>query len=262
VLYEEIAPLPDSSPWVASFWRFAVEAHDPASFEHVIVPDGTLSISLSRSADGLLSPIVFAGPSTTAHRVIVHHGVSYIGVRLHPAATGPLLGIEAQSLAGQIGLLEMAASAAARIMDASAQSAPCDEAGLIRALDSSVKALDAASKPPDSAIVRAVNSLLETHGTTPLAALAAASGLSARQFRRKFLAHVGLSPKEFARIRRIRHTCILMLQEDAAQLAAVSHDGGYADQPHLTREFRGIFGSSPRLVEAYLRQIEHVAVKD
>jgi AraC-like DNA-binding protein len=262
MLYEEFAPLPGSSPWVASFWKFAVEAQDPASFEHVIVPDGTLSISLSRSLDGLLSPIVFAGPSTTAHRVMVRHGVSYIGVRLHPAATGPLLGIEAQSLAGQIGLLGMVAPTATRTMDTLVHSCGTNESDVIAALDSAIKALNVGSKPPDPAVVRAVDALLETHGVTSLAALAQAAGLSARQFRRKFLAHVGLSPKEFARIRRIRHACILMLQENAAQLAAVSHDGGYADQPHLSREFRGIFGSSPRLVEAYLRQIEHIAVKD
>lgn len=76
------------------------------------------------------------------------------------------------------------------------------------------------------------------------------------------MSHVGLSPKEFARLRRIRHACILMLAEQEAALADISHDGGYADQPHLTREFRGVFGSSPRLVEAYLRRIEHIAVRD
>lgn len=52
-----------------------------------------------------------------------------------------------------------------------------------------------------------------------------------------------------------------MLAKDDARLTGVSHEGGYADQPHLTREFRNIFGGSPRLIETYLRRIEHVNVR-
>lgn len=262
MLYEELDPLPGASPWVANYWRFAVEPHDPPSFEHVIVPDGTVSISLMRQENGPLGPIVFAGPSTTAHRVTVHRGLTYVSVRLHPAASGPLLGVDAAKIMGQIGLLGMAAPDTAAVVDSFVQSATQTEAALVTALDSSVKSLAERMTPPDPAVVSAVDGLLAGHGVVSIGRLAAAAGLSTRQLRRKFQAHVGLTPKEFARLRRIRHACVLILQAEEAKLAGVSHDGGYADQPHLTREFRGIFGSSPRLVETYLRQIEHVAVKD
>lgn len=262
MLYEELAPLPGASPWVANHWRFAVEAHDPEEFEHVIVPDGTLSLSLIQFQNGQVSPVAFAGPSTTAHRVRVQRGLTYIGVRLHPAACGPLLGLDGETISGKMGLWAMVAPSASTVVDSLVQSSSSSENDVTRALDSAVKALAHGAVPPDRAIVRVVDALLQAHGSAPIGRLAAEAGLSARQFRRKFQAHVGLSPKAFARVRRMRHACILMLQEQDARLAGVSHAGGYADQPHLTREFRGIFGSSPRLVEAYLRQIEHIAVKD
>lgn len=262
MLYEEFDPLPGSSPWIANHWRFAVEAHDPEAFEHVIVPDGALSVSVAVSGDGPMSPVVFAGPSPTAHRVTVQRGWTYVGVRLHPAACGPLLRIDAGALAGKIGLLAMVAPDAARVLDSFVQSSPRDASALHATLDSAIKALAEGAENPDAAVVRAVDSLLDSHGATPIGRLASASGLSARQLRRAFQSHVGLSPKAFARIRRLRHACILMLMGQDGRLANVSQDGGYADQPHLTREFRGVFGSSPRLVEAYLRQIEHVAVQD
>lgn len=262
MLYEEFDPLPGASPWIVNHWRFAVEAHDSEEFEHVIVPDGTLSLSLIRFQNGQFGPITFAGPSTTAHRVRVRRGLTYIGVRLHPAACGPLLGLDGETLSGKIGLLALVAPEAAQALDLAVQSPLPSEDEVMRTLDSSVKALAEAAVPPDPAIVRVVDALLQAHGAVPVGGLAAGAGLSARQLRRKFQAHVGLTPKAFARVRRMRHACILMLQEEEARLAGVSHDGGYADQPHLTREFRGIFGSSPRLVETYLRQIEHVAVKD
>jgi len=262
MLYEEFDPLPGSSPWVANHWRFTVEAHDPETFEHVIVPDGALSISVAIARDGPMSPVVFAGPSTTAHRVTVLRGWTYVGVRLHPAACGPLLRVDAGVLTGKIGLLAMVAPDAARVLDSFVQSWPAEAVALREALDSSIKALAESAEKLDPAVVRAVDLLLDSHGATPIGRLAYTSGLSARQLRRAFQAHVGLSPKAFARVRRLRHACILMLLGQDGRLANVSQDGGYADQPHLTREFRGVFGSSPRLVEAYLRQIEHVAVRD
>jgi AraC-like DNA-binding protein len=260
--YEEFDPFPDGAPWVANFWRFEVDGGDPPAFEHVIVPDGTLSISLMLAEHGPIGPIVFAGPSTTAHRVPVHRGVVYVGVRLHPAAAGPLLGLDGTAIAGRIGLLAAVAPAASELFERAVQPIPGDAGIAARALDSAVKSLAERATAPEPSVVRAVDILLERHGSATLSQLAAETGISERQLRRKFRAHVGLSPKEFARTRRIRHACILMLQAEEAELAGLSQDGGYADQPHLSREFRGIFGSSPRLVETYLRRIEHVAVKD
>jgi AraC-like DNA-binding protein len=262
MLYEELDPLPGSSPWIANRWRFCVGPDDPESFEHVIVPDGALSISVTWFGPGRVSPVVFAGPSTTAHRVMVQRGFNYVGVRLHPAACGPVLGLDAETLADKLGLLEMVAPLAARHLDPLVQASANSEMAALEALDSCVQALASAAESPDPAVVRAVDALLETHGAVGVEALAETVGLSARQLRRKFLTHVGLTPKAFARVRRLRHTCIMLLLGEDAGLAGVSQDGGYADQPHFSREFRGSFGSSPRLVETYLRQIEHLAVKD
>lgn len=261
MIYEEFDPSPALRPWIANHWRFEVEARDPEAFEHVIVPDGTLSISFMRTANGLIGPVVFAGPSTRAHRVPVQRGVVYVGVRLHPAATGPLLCLNAADLRDRIGMLATVAPRASEILDSAVQSLGNGDVTL-SVIERAIQHLVLQALSPDPIVVTAVDELLATHGSVSVSRVAAQSGLSARQFRRKFSSHVGLSPKEFARLRRIRHACILILAEQEAKLAGVSHDGGYADQPHLTREFRGIFGSSPRLVEAYLRQIEHIDVHD
>lgn len=258
--YEEFDPFPSGAPFVANFWRFEVDGDDPPAFEHVIVPDGTLSISFARSAAGPLGPIVFAGPSTSAHRVTVARGLVYAGVRLHPAACGPLLRLNATAIAGKIGLLAPFAAEAARTVESCVREAAGD--GVPRALDRAIATIGRDAQAPDPVVVRAVDELLASHGATPVSQIATNAGLDVRQLHRKFVAHVGLSPKAFARVRRLRHACILMLQKEEAALARVSQDGGYADQPHFTREFSGIFGSPPRLVETYLRQIEHVAVKD
>lgn len=261
MIYEEFDPSPALRPWIANYWRFEVEARDPDAFEHVIVPDGTLSISFMLTTNGPISPALFAGPSRQAHRVPVQRGVSYFGLRLQPAATGPLLKLDATVVRDRIGLLASVAPEIAEQLDSLVQK-NAEGAAYLSVLEQAVQQLVLKASSPDAAIVTAVGQLLSTHGSASVSRIAAQVGLSARQFRRKFLSHVGLSPKEFGRLRRIRHACILMLAKQEAELAGLSHDGGYADQPHLTREFRGIFGSSPRLVEAYLRRIEHIDVRD
>jgi AraC-like DNA-binding protein len=92
---------------------------------------------------------------------------------------------------------------------------------------------------------------------TSIADLAAASGLSYRQMLRLFYAAVGLTPKEFARLRKIRAACVQSLAKDAANWASISVETGFADQSHLTREFSQVFGWTPRLIQEYLRRIEH-----
>ena len=50
---------------------------------------------------------------------------------------------------------------------------------------------------------------------------------------------------------------ILALASGESCFTGVSSDAGFADQAHLTREFGGVFGWSPRLTLAYLERIEH-----
>ncbi|TDE09632.1 helix-turn-helix transcriptional regulator [Jiangella asiatica] len=71
-------------------------------------------------------------------------------------------------------------------------------------------------------------------------------GLSTSTFQRRFRGAVGLSPKRFARVRRLQR----VLSERGADpvdvdwaLVAATH--GYADQAHLIHEFRALTGVTP-----------------
>jgi transcriptional regulator GlxA family with amidase domain len=80
--------------------------------------------------------------------------------------------------------------------------------------------------------------------------------------RRRFVAEVGLTPKVFSRLRRVRSTCADLLQDTRSGIAAISFEHGYADQAHLSIEVRTVFGMSPQLLHLYLRQIQHTNVAE
>jgi AraC-like DNA-binding protein len=79
--------------------------------------------------------------------------------------------------------------------------------------------------------------------SVPVAELARRSGYSHRVFTEKFRDQVGLAPKAFARVERFQGAVALL--RTPRSLADVALEAGYADQPHLCRDFAAIAGLSP-----------------
>ncbi|MFI5697168.1 helix-turn-helix domain-containing protein [Kribbella sp. NPDC051586] len=75
---------------------------------------------------------------------------------------------------------------------------------------------------------------------------AATLGVSERYMRRVFRQAVGVSPKHFARIARVR-SVIGRANKSWADTAAYA---GYADQSHLIADFRALMGVTPRAFAA------------
>ncbi|MCE6997989.1 AraC family transcriptional regulator [Saccharothrix sp. S26] len=110
-----------------------------------------------------------------------------------------------------------------------------DEAALRSALLKRVAATD----PARSDLVHAAARLLRTRG---VAETARALAVSERHLRTLFTRAVGLSPKQYARVDRVRRVVALGGRGGWARLAA---ELGYYDQAHLSREFRATMGVPP-----------------
>ena len=82
----------------------------------------------------------------------------------------------------------------------------------------------------DAAVQKLVAILVKSEGEEPLGALLESFGLSERQLRRRFVSEVGLTPKAFSRLRRVRRACADLLQNAPLGIAAISYDHGYSDQ--------------------------------
>ncbi len=255
--YAEFEPAPELEPYVASFWSFTV---DPAAgpVEHWVPPDGCISLAFRRG-----SPMaVVLGPWTVPLTPPVVAGDAFFGVRFWPGAAAGLLPIEPRRLKDKV--------VAAAEFPSLAWSAPLAAELWARrdgALDVAVAArtltaLLPGARPLDGVAVTAARRVMATGGEVPIAALAQASGLSPRQFRRRFTAAVGLSPKELARIWRLRRCALAALEassSEAARWAELAAAHGFADQAHLVREFRHLLGLPPT---AFARQFARIAHRD
>lgn len=252
MIYEEYAPSAAIRADVEAFWRFRLETHEPVRIRHVIPPDGAVNLCLQRAADSG-SVVAIAGPSDRAHVTQVERDVVYVGARLRPGGRLRLPGATPLELAHSgRGEPQMNAVLTGWVTTALGPLLKGDGAQACAAFE----AWPFGRAEEDAAVATVADRLIATHGTERIDEAARAAGISERTLRRRFAVAVGLSPKTFARVRRLRRACVLSL-EAGARLAATSAEAGYADQAHLSREALESFGAPPAAVAAYLRQIRH-----
>ena len=216
-IYLELEPPPALRGAVACVW---VRHGDGATVR--VVPDACVDI-VWREATGA----VVAGPDTGPWLSHTQPGELIVGVRFLPGA-GRALGTPVYDLRDQrVGLRELNI-----VWD------PRDERSVVRDLTELTTHLVSA-RPPDRLVQVAASRLRDQR--VRVDRLAAELGVSERQLRRRFDASVGYGPKTLQRIVRLRHA----LRLPDGDLARVAAEAGFADQAHMTREFRRLTGASP-----------------
>jgi AraC-like DNA-binding protein len=94
----------------------------------------------------------------------------------------------------------------------------------------------------------AAHALLARCGALRISQLVEQSGLSVRQFERRFAAHVGMSPKRYARVVRFEAALKRKKQAPGLRWTDVAHELGYHDQMHMVHDFARLAGATPSTV--------------
>jgi AraC-like DNA-binding protein len=95
------------------------------------------------------------------------------------------------------------------------------------------------------AVAHALADPLRGWGFTRISNVQRHSGYSPRHFISLFRSAVGLTPKHYYRIKRFMTALQTMAGGAGSSLAETAASAGYADQAHLTREFRAFAGITP-----------------
>jgi len=104
---------------------------------------------------------------------------------------------------------------------------------------------------PDKRLEQAVSQLRRGNS---VASVAAALSLTPRHLARLFHYQLGLRPRQFARIVRLRRAVIMIKR--GARIADAAADAGFADQPHFTREVNNFAGRSPTLLISHVANVQ------
>lgn len=98
---------------------------------------------------------------------------------------------------------------------------------------------------PTLSIDLAMDELVRSAGSIPIERTAADACLSVRQFERKCLERVGMTPKRYARLVRFCRAYHLKELNPQATWTKIAYDSGYYDQMHFIRDFKEFAGITP-----------------
>lgn len=210
-------------------------------------------ISMNRNAEEGFAKqphSVLIGSQYSRVNIKVHHQLSAIRVDFLPGAVYRMLGIPMQKLFDGgfdaidfFGAEMRSINEQLRHISTLAEGKNIVEKFLLR----QVARLKGAS-PFDAAL----QALLSHNGNMTIEKTASLSCLSLKQFERKCIERIGMSPKLFARI--IRFSKAYRLHEASPQLSwtQIAYEAGYYDQMHLIRDFKTFAGVTPSVIEQQL----------
>jgi AraC-like DNA-binding protein len=253
--YDERAPAPDLAGYVQCLWE--IEGNGSALTEPIF-PDGRVEVVVHLAdrprQQGGAEPqprAMIVGQMLAATRLEPVAHVHAVGVRFTPIGARAWLGLPLHEITGRIeDAGAVCGAAASRLRAAIEQSRNRDER--FHWAEASIRATLRRVVGSSDAISLAVRAIERRAGMLTVDMVARACGLGPRQLERRFLDDVGVTPKAMARI--VRFQRALRELRSGLPPADVAAACGFADQPHLAREFRRFAGLPARAVD-----LAHVA---
>lgn len=234
--YREFPPADDLRAFVACTWvRLVRQSGGKAS--DAILPDGCADIMTYND-----QPPLVAGPDAVTRWVTLANGLVITGIRLRPGACRAILGCSAEHLVnGSIRLSDIASGAVEL------------HRGLLLSDNLSTRlallerwvrfALERATAN-DRAVIAACR-VLGADPKIEVGDVAKRLDWNARMIHRQFISACGYGPKHFQRIMRVQGALREAHSTPVARLGEVAATVGYADQAHMTRDFREVTGFTP-----------------
>jgi AraC-like DNA-binding protein len=221
-------PVPEAlRGWVD---RIEVATYGPDRFPLVHAPDPATVLLWRTTADGQ-GDVLVMGPRTRARYPAPKELPVCVRWRLGAGAARALVGTSPDELVDQVVPLGELWG-----RDADPFAGPASPDRLTAALAARAQAARA------DALVRQASVEL-SRPQVRVAATARRMGVSERHLREVFTAAVGLSPKQFARLTRLRR---ILPDMRSGSLARLAGEAGYYDQSHMTAQFREFMHVTPR----------------
>jgi AraC-like DNA-binding protein len=213
----------------------------------VHLPDAATALVFRTTPDHR-SDLVALGPRT---RASYHPGKDLpfcIRLRIRPGRARPILGLSVHELVDRVVPLGALWGAPGDRLERELTELGHDPDLVLRRIETTLLdrlAGQAASDLARTDLLHSATQALSAHGKPRperLPAIAGHLSISERHLRNLFANEVGLSPKRFSRIDRVR---IVLANAGRRQWAQLASDTGYYDQAHMIAEFRAMMGVPP-----------------
>jgi methylphosphotriester-DNA--protein-cysteine methyltransferase len=266
MVYQKFGPAENLTPFVECY--FGWESNEPLEKELVVEspPNGYCSIAINygdpyflqnKKYEKLVVPPQFvAGLSIYTYKLTLRGNIGIAGIVFKPSALSTLFGLNAFELTEErIDLFSiLPQDYVQKYVAQIRQAAKLNER--VKLLEELLLQHIRLNKPEPDYIDTAANLIVEKNGMLHVYDLLKDSCMSRRTFERKFLQKVGLSPKYYARIRRIGYLCNLVAGKKKVNWPEVFYEAEFYDQAHFIKDFEEFTGRTP---QQYLRENSELA---
>ena len=263
--YRKFPPSPILSPFVECYFIWNSEGllelpmvieSPPSGFCSIVFNYGAPYFLQNKKYERLAVPMQFiSGQSIYSYKLFLEGEIGVAGIVFKPAALATLYGLPIYEYTEErINLYEVFNR---NVVDKYAGEIKRSvEEQKVKLLEEFVMHHYNIHKPEPDYIDHAANFIVEHNGMIQVSDLLKDSYMSRRSFERKFFHKVGLSPKYYARIRRIGYLLSFVAGKRKADWPKLLADCEFYDQAHFIKDFKEFTGRSP---QQYLKENTELA---
>jgi AraC-like DNA-binding protein len=250
-----VVPSAPLSTFVALLWSY--EGDTPGQGKERRLPDGAMGLVINLRDDlthiydrqqpdhfQIYRGSVISG-AHSAFTILDSTGPAcMLGAEFRPGGALPFLGLPAAALHNQVLSLEAIWGAAAQRLrdDLLAATTPTRRFAL---LEAALLARLNPARVAHPAVGFALAALHSAPHAPTMAAVTERIGLSQTRFIQVFREAVGLTPKQYCRVRRFQHVLRMLEGGAPVKWAELALTSGYFDQAHLIHDFQAFAGLTP-----------------
>ncbi|WP_183573700.1 DUF6597 domain-containing transcriptional factor [Mucilaginibacter sp. X5P1] len=243
--YKIIPPPQHLKGLVQCFWTLDSDSNEPVPKDYFLMADSCPEIIFQYNEG-------FKNYSPQSARIRFQHSihgkfdvankVGFFGVRLFPHAVNQLLNIPANEVVNDVfDFSDLFKREGAELADQVYSAINVQE----RIARVSFYLTNKASRYKIDPLKYFVDKVLQSAGSVDIQTIQQESGLSVKQFERRFKAIAGFPPKYFARISRFQAVKDRYCLSQFATMTSLAYSCNYYDQSHFNREFKEFSGVQP-----------------
>lgn len=261
--YRELQPCSVLSDYIQCYWLMTTSGRLLSTVRDRILPDGCMDIIFDfgdrldlGTVIGTASGGFVVGPMKQPMMADLVGHIEIIGVRFKPGGAYPFFRFPLYEISDRILSLKDLWAHAGGSLQAEIEEG-VTIAGKIAILERFLIARAKTAPAVDGAVCAVVAAIFQYRGQLPIDHLGKRIGLGTRQLERRFKTIVGISPKAFSRVIRIRNVISMLRGQCSPDWSDITYRGGFYDQAHFIRDFKALAGLTP---SAYMEEQAHVGI--
>jgi len=256
MVYEKFTPASELAPFVECYFIWHSSGVEVKDFVVESPPSGFCSIVFNAGSDYFLSnkkyerlkvPKQFvSGQSIYSYSLFFNGIINVCGIVFKPAALASVFGLptfeytEERIPLDSIFKKNIVDELAAKLLIEN------DANEKVKLLEAFVLYAYNKNKPQPDFIDTAANHIIEKNGMVDVSGIMENVFMSRRNFERKFFKKVGLSPKYYARLRRMAYLLNMISGKKNADWGSLFSECEFYDQSHFIKDFMEFTGRTPQ----------------